>query len=220
ENERIVTVTVARIRHGQPTDVSNHLIAVDVDIPAEAVEVHGITTEYARANGKPAAEALDTVADELVLAMNAGVPVVGCNLAFDFTLLDRELRRHRLPTLGSRLGRPIGPVVDVHVIDKALDRYRKGSRKLTALCGHYGVRIDGAHNAEFDAIAAARVAYRIGQRGAQALAHPVEVAKMYADRRRPMDVVREFQRFARMSLAELHEAQVGWYAEQARGLAD
>jgi DNA polymerase-3 subunit epsilon len=219
ETDRIVSATVARIRPGQPTEVRSHLIAVDVDIPEGATEVHGITTEHARANGRPAAEVLDLVAADLALAMRAGVPVVGCNLAYDFTILDRELRRHRLPTVEERLGRPIGPVIDVFVLDKALDRYRKGGRKLVDLCEHYGVRIDGAHDAEFDAMAAARVAYRLAQRAAKAVSDPLEVADLYADQRYPERLVRGFQAFARLSVEELHERQVGWYRVQAEGLA-
>jgi DNA polymerase-3 subunit epsilon len=219
ESDRIVSATVARIRPGQPTEVRSHLIAVDVDIPEGATEVHGITTGHARANGRPAAEVLDLVAGDLALAMRAGVPVVGCNLAYDFTILDRELRRHRLPTVEERLGRPIGPVIDVFVLDKALDRYRKGGRKLVDLCEHYGVRIDGAHDAEFDAMAAARVAYRLAQRAAKAVSDPLDVADLYADRRYPERVVRGFQAFARLSVEELHARQVDWYAEQSEGLA-
>ena len=71
--------------------------------------------------------------------------------------LDAELRRHGHPPL------VVGPVIDPLVLDRALDRYRRGSRKLTAACAHYGVRLDGAHDATFDALAAARVAWRIAQ---------------------------------------------------------
>jgi len=190
EQDRIVSATVAGIKPGNPTRIGSWLIAVDVDIPAGATEVHGITTEYARANGRPAAEVLDLITGELALAMHAGVPVVGMNLAYDFTILDRECRRHRLPTLEDRLGRPIAPVVDALVLDKQVS-HRRGKRRLENLCEHYAVRIDGAHNAEFDAMAAARVAYRIAQR------HP---------------------HIAGMSLAELHAAQIVWRAEQQDSL--
>ncbi|WP_341719995.1 exonuclease domain-containing protein [Micromonospora sp. FIMYZ51] len=219
ENDRIVSATVARIRPGKPVDVHSHLIAVDVDIPQAATDVHGITTEHARANGQPAGVVLDQVAGALADAMLADVPVVGSNLAFDFTLLDRECRRHGVSTVEQRLGRPIGPVVDVFVIDKALDRFRPGKRQLDALCQQYGVRLDGAHDAEADALGAARVAYRIGQRAQRALAEPLDVMDMYSDRRYPENIVRGFQEFGKLTLAEVHAAQVGWYAEQAEGLA-
>ena len=216
ESDRIVSATVARINPGISTDVRSHLIAVDVDIPAKATEIHGITTEHARANGKPAPEVLDAVAADLADAMRDRVPIVGSNLCYDFTILDRELRRHGLPTLEDRVGGWTAPVIDVLVIDKAVDRYRPGSRKLVDLCTHYGVRIDGAHNAEFDALAAARVAYRIGQRAHMPTGRLME---LYGDRRYPGRIVESFQILAGMTLTELHQAQVGWYATQAEGLA-
>jgi DNA polymerase-3 subunit epsilon len=220
ENDRIVSATVVVMR---PTpggrhevDVRSHLIAVDVDIPAEATAVHQITTEYAREHGKPAADVLDLVAADLAMALRAGVPTVGMNLAFDWTLLDRECRRWDVPTVDDRLdGQPIAPVVDIYVIDRALDRYRSGSRKLTDLCGHYGVRLDGAHDATFDALGAARVAYRMGQRS-QMTAEALRA--LYTDRRYPDRIAAGWQQFGRLSLAELHAQQVRWYREQTVGL--
>jgi DNA polymerase-3 subunit epsilon len=188
ENDRIVSATVVVMRPGpnggrHEVDVRSHLIAVDIDIHPEAIKVHGITTEYAREHGKPAADVLDLVAADLAMALRAGVPTVGMNLTFDWTLLDRECRRWGVPTVDDRLdGQPIAPVVDIYVIDRALDRYRPGSRKLTDLCGHYGVRLDGAHDATFDALGAARVAYRMGQRS-QMTAEALRA--LYTDRRYP-----------------------------------
>lgn len=217
EVARIVTATVAHIQPGAEPVIASHLIAVDVDIPQQATDVHGITTEHARANGKPAVEVLETVASHLADLMSAGVPVVGMNLAYDFSLLDRELRRNSLPTLDARLGREIGPCLDIFVIDKAIDRYRKGGRKLTDMCAHYGVRLDGAHDATADALGAARVAYRIGQR---AHMDSDQLRDLYADRpRQAGHIVRAFTAIGGMTLAELHEAQKGWYREQALSLA-
>lgn len=193
ENERIVTVTVARINPGHPLRVNSQLIAVDIDIPEKATEVHGITTEHARTHGKPAPGVLDAAAADLAFAMAAGIPIVGCNLSYDFTLLDRELRRNNLPTLEDRLGRDIAPVVDVYVIDKAVDKYRRGGRKLVDLCATYQVKHDGAHDATADAIAAARVAWRIAC---------------------------QYPRIGSMALDELHALQIEWRREQQLSLAD
>lgn len=88
-----------------------------------------------------------------------GRPVIIYNASFDLTLLDRELRRHCQVSLDGL----VGTVIDPFVIDKELDRYRKGSRTLTAACEHYGVKLEGAHTAEGDALAAARVAWRLAQ---------------------------------------------------------
>ena len=217
ENDRIVTTAYVEIDPGNPTLTRHHLIAVDVDIHPEAVKVHGISTERARAEGKPAAAVLDDVAGELAAMMSRGRPLVGFNVAFDLTMLDRELRRNGLPTLPERIGGPVAPVIDPHVIDRAVDKFRPGSRKLVDVARTYGVRADdiSAHDAAGDALLAARVAYRIAQLAA-APASAVEAR--YADRRYPRELVAAFADLGRMSLAQLHAAQVGWRRQQMDSL--
>jgi DNA polymerase-3 subunit epsilon len=147
--------------------------------------------------------------------MSQHILVVGCNLAFDFTILDRELRRHRLPTLEERLGRPIGPALDVYVIDKHVDPYRPGKRTLTDLCKTYAVRIDGAHDATFDAMAAARIAYRIAQMTGLSVD---DLCSVFRGRRKPTEVAMAFEQLGRLSLTDLHLAQVEWRREQCDSL--
>ncbi len=221
EEHRIVTITVGSIvpqDGGKPkVDMWNGLIAVDVDIDPAATEVHGITSEYAREHGKPAAEVLDEAAALLALSLHRQTPVVGMNLAFDWTILDRECRRWGMPTVQDRLdGEPFAPVVDVLVLDKALDRYRPGKRKLTDLAALYGVRHDGAHDAVEDALAAARIAFVMGRRSQQSFD---EIRAVYADRRYPDRIAKGWQAMGQLSLAELHDRQVDWHREQALGLA-
>jgi DNA polymerase-3 subunit epsilon len=217
---RLVSATVAEVGPGVDTRIVEHLVAVDDDIPAEATAVHGITTEHARANGKPAVEVVEAVAAHLTELMAAGTPVVGMNLGFDFTLLQRELWRCGVKDgLEDRGQRQIGPLIDVFVIDKAIDRYRPGGRKLTDLCEFYGVRLDGAHDATFDALGAARVAFKMCKRAELAQRDPQAVAALYADRpRQKAHIVRAFQRLGAMTLQELHAQQAVWYREQAEGL--
>jgi DNA polymerase III subunit epsilon len=217
ENDGVVTVTVATVGGGKPTDVWSGLIAVDFDIDPKATEIHGITTEYARANGKPAADVLDEANERLAIALSAGRPAVGSNLPYDFSILDRNSRRYGVRTLEERLGGPIAPVIDVLTIDRHLDRYRPGKRKLENLCQHYGVRLDAAHDATEDALAAARVAYTIGARSHRSFD---ELCAIYADRRFPDRVAREWQAFAELTLGDLHTAQADWYREWVEGLGD
>ena len=66
--------------------------------------MHGISNERAAAEGRPADEVADAIADVLVGVLATGVPVVAYNAAFDLTLLSAELRRHGLPSLRDRLG--------------------------------------------------------------------------------------------------------------------
>lgn len=125
-----------------------------VEIPAAAAAVHGVTTERARAEGLAAPEVLEEVADALAAAMDAGTPVVVFNGSFDLTLMESELARHSLPTVRERLGGDLGPVVDPLVLDRRVDRYRRGKRRLGDLCEVYGVSVDESlHTAEVDVIA-------------------------------------------------------------------
>lgn len=215
--DRIVTATVGKLKPGTPwqVDTRSWLLDPGVDIPAEATAVHGITTQQAREFGEKPEGALDLIAHDLARLFLAKIPVVAMNCVFDFTMLDRELRRHSLPTLDERLGRPIGPVVDILVLDKYLDPFRTGKRTLTDLCGWYGVKIEGAHDSAADALAAARVAYRMAQRTQM---DPAEIASMYLARNKPSEVAQRFRDLGQMSAADLHDAQVGWRGYQCDGL--
>jgi DNA polymerase III subunit epsilon len=153
-NDRIVTAALVRRVPGGPSEVRTWLVDPGVPIPAEAAAIHGITTEHAVAHGQAPAPALDEIASLLVADLAAGVPVVAFNAAFDLSLLDAELVRHELPTLADRLGRAVSPVIDPLVLDRSLDRFRKGKRKLGDLCAHYGVLDSGnLHTADVDVLA-------------------------------------------------------------------
>jgi DNA polymerase-3 subunit epsilon len=165
ENARIITVTLVFVGGGRPTETVCLLADPGVEIPAAATAVHGITTERARAEGLRPAEVMETVAGKLAEAWSTG-PVIGFNVVYDLTVLDRELRRHA----GSGLD-VSGPVVDPHVIDRTLDR-RKGRRTLEETCRHYDIRHDAAHDATQDALAAARLAWRLAR------LHPAEVGSL------------------------------------------
>ncbi len=134
--------------------VSTWLADPGVEIPEVASEVHGVTTERARAEGSPVAEVLEEVSAHLVAAMMAGTPVVVFNASYDLTLMEAELTRHGLPTIRERLGREPGPIADPLVLDRAVDRFRRGKRRLGDLCEVYDVRVaDALHTAEVDVIA-------------------------------------------------------------------
>ncbi|MFF8945113.1 3'-5' exonuclease [Streptomyces sp. NPDC014864] len=191
---RIVTGAVIEVRGGEPLGHREWLADPGVDIPADAVAVHGISNERAAAEGRPADQVADAIADVLVGYWKTGVPVVAYNAAFDLTLLCAELRRHGLPSLRDRLGgAEPSPVVDPYTIDRWADRYRRGKRTLEAVCTEYGVVLDTAHDASADALAAARLACAIAAR------HP---------------------KVAALGPAELHRGQIEWYARWAADFQD
>lgn len=192
ECDRIVTACITLIsprgnNGARPVKSSDWLADPGVEISEGASAVHGITTEYAREHGSPAVDVAEEFSAMCALMLDQGIPLVGMNISFDLSILDRECHRYDLATLNARSG-GISPVIDCFVLDKYVDPYRKGKRNLTALCEHYRVRIDGAHDASADAIASARVAWRI--------------AEMYPE-------------IGNMKLDDLHAAQVRWKREQA-----
>jgi DNA polymerase-3 subunit epsilon len=218
ETDRIVTAAVHALGGREGGESHEWLADPQIEIPAEATAVHGITTERARMDGDPADMVADQVAAFLAVQVRAGVPVVGHNAPFDLTLLDRELRRHKLPTLDERLGgRPLY-VIDTRVLDQHAIPYRKrpseeqGARQLVTLAQVYELQWDAeaAHGCSYDALVAARIAYRIG-----VLAHTRRAD--WPEHIRGERRVR-FGAFRDLTLAELHERQIELAAEQAAGL--
>lgn len=187
---RIVTATVIELGPDGIGATHQWLINPGVDIPQGAIDVHGVTNERARQHGVDPVTAVYELTGVLGLAMGRGIPVVAFNAAFDLTVLDRECRRHGIDPLNRR--GDVAPVVDPHVIDKAVDTYRRGKRTLGVTCEHYGIDLGRAHDATADALGAARLAWKLAQ------AHPEQL---------------------QIPLEQLHAKQVGWRRSQAASLA-
>lgn len=147
------------------------LVDAGVDIPEQATQIHGITTERAREFGVPLRDVLPMIHARLMTLADRGIPIVAFNAPYDFTVLDREFHRNdaeERPDYVLRI--PAGlMVIDPYVLDKHVDQYRSGSRKLVAMCGTYKVALDDAHDAKADAQAAMEVARVIGKRFAESL---------------------------------------------------
>jgi DNA polymerase-3 subunit epsilon len=156
ETARIVTAHVGLIDMTGRSIVEGAWLAdPGVEIPEGAAAVHGITTERARADGRPAGEVVAEIIAAVEAVFARGIPLVIYNAPYDLTVLDREAKRHGIASP------VIGNVVDPLVIDKALDTFRKGKRTLEAASELYGVTLSDAHDAAADAIAAGRVAQAI-----------------------------------------------------------
>jgi DNA polymerase-3 subunit epsilon len=85
------------------------------------------------------------------------------NAPYDLTVLDAEAARHGLPSLSARRGWGPAMILDPLVIDRRVDRYRRGKRTLLASAEHYGVAAFDAHSSDGDAAAACLVARAIGE---------------------------------------------------------
>jgi DNA polymerase III subunit epsilon len=118
------------------------------EIPAGACAIHGITDDMV-ADAMPLVEALEVIVKKLFDVWREGGVIVGMNVSYDLTMVDSMCRRFGLAHLEQR-GR-IGTVMDVLVLDRHFDKWRKGSRKLTDLCRHYEVTLANAHSAAYDA---------------------------------------------------------------------
>ena len=154
ETARIVSAAVVHRVPQTMTEVKVWLLDPGVDIPAAATAVHGFTTEHVREHGQDAATGLDEIANELASQLANGSPVVVYNATFDLPLLEAELRRYGLPSLKERIGADDYHILDPLVLDRWVDRYRKGKRKLGDLISFYGVQVfDDLHSADIDVLA-------------------------------------------------------------------
>ena len=159
--DRIVSAALIH-PNGQTTQWLSDLDGAE--IPKAASDVHGISTEHARAHGRPAKQVVDQIAHALAGELAGQAALVVMNAPFDLSLLDAECRRHGVATVADRLGAAVAPVVDPLVLDRAADRYRRGKRTLEALAAHYAVPLANAHAADADAAAALDVAYAIAEK--------------------------------------------------------
>jgi DNA polymerase-3 subunit epsilon len=183
--DRVVTAAVVHVSpSGQVIRAREWLVDAGVRIPTAAHAVHGVSTEQVRASGRPSSVAIAEIVQELESAWTSGLPVVIFNSPYDLTLLDAEAVRSGLPRLATRPWWSAAWVIDPMVIDRGVDRYRKGKRTLGATAEHYEVAPWNAHSARGDAVAAVCVA-----------------REMAADH----ELIRH------VDAQTLHSAQIGWH---------
>ncbi|HWL01400.1 MAG TPA: exonuclease domain-containing protein [Microbacteriaceae bacterium] len=184
---RIVSACLAEIGpSGEVIARTDWLLDPGVPIPEQAARIHGITTERARAEGVGAAEGVGSILRGIRAVLDRGIGLVVYNAPYDLSLLAHEAHRHGHDGILAQ------PIIDPIILDKQVDRYRKGKRTLDLTAAYYGVELTDAHDAGADAIAAALIAQAIGARYRDVL---------------PADVM------------ELHRAQIGWAAEQQASFA-
>lgn len=186
---RIVSANVSVIGpDGEVLESRDWLADPGVDIPLQASAVHGITTERARLEGRSPAIVVAEIIAAIRSIFGRGLALTVYNAPYDLSLLQHEAIRHDIEPL-----REPAPVIDPLVIDKAVDRYRKGKRTLEVAAMVYGVSLTDAHDAGADAVAAGRVAQAMAAR------YPGE-----------LDV----------PALELHRLQAQWSAQQSASFAE
>lgn len=150
---RLVTAAIVTRDSAGTDEVSTWLADPGVPIPEAATAVHGISTERAQRDGRPIAEVLEEVASRIAQLWSQGAVMIAYNVGYDLQVLMHELERHGLPSLQERCVGGFGAVADPLVLDRALDRYRKGKRTLEVTCDAYCIRPqENLHTAECDVI--------------------------------------------------------------------
>jgi DNA polymerase-3 subunit epsilon len=122
---------------------------------------HKITADHLRRYGNPPAESIRRYTQRLAESVAAKIPILGMNLPYDLALLHWECKRYDLPTLWELCGGEPAPIIDVYVLDKHVEPYRPGKRKLGDLCRRWKVPHGGEHDAVEDIKASARVGWKI-----------------------------------------------------------
>jgi len=196
DQDWILTISTPLVVPGGRTPIThnNWLVDPGVPVPAGATQINGLTTEYVQTHGMDIRQGLSEAVAYMAAALSTGTPLVGMNLPYDLTMLDRNCRRLGIATLEDVLGAEIAPCIDVLVLDKQLVPKRKGvgARRLGKLCEYYRADPGDAHSSASDALAAVRVAWR--------LAHV-------------------FPDLARLDLNDLHNRQVEWKKTQDASFA-
>jgi DNA polymerase III subunit epsilon len=155
-----------------------------VEIPAEASAIHGITAEKMKdLNAWKPKSGIEYIANIIQCrSINRNYPLVIYNVPYDWRVIQAECARQQIALSGKPL------FLDPLVIDKKLDKYRKGSRKLADTAKIYGVPLGaGAHGAQADATASLGVMRAL---------------------------VKKFPELKKLTMEEIQDSQTRWYAEQ------
>lgn len=217
EEARIVEAYLGQVGGNEPpTDRAPLIINPGVPIPAEATAIHGYNDAYVQQHGIPAEDGVRKVVAAIVEAWRAGIPLVGHNIRYDLTAVDRELVRYGEPPLIEWAGGSYGPVIDTRVLSKHLDKWRprvseeQGAHALKTCAQVFGVTwVDSdAHGARYDALISARIAWRMGTIAALPREQRPFVQAGKRDERHLFDDIA-------CDLPTLFQAQRRWAREQA-----
>lgn len=151
DNCRIITCFMRAKDGDEVVFERNWVLDPGVEIPEEASDVHGMTTEWIRGNGrKNVAEAIKEISENLIKFAKEGFIVTGYNNSFDLKILEAEVLRHTdypLPWAVQKV-RFLDPV---H-FSRKFDKFKKGGHKLIDVAKRQGLEIedDRLHAADYD----------------------------------------------------------------------
>lgn len=138
-SDRIVQFAALRVQGDRVVDSLDLLINPLIPIPTNATEIHHITDQDVA--GCPRfSEACSQIVDFV-----GSFPLLGHNISFDVRMINSELERCGKPNLSN-------PTIDTLAIARKV--LHLSSYKLSAVCEHFGIISDNAHNALCDCTAA------------------------------------------------------------------
>ncbi|MBB4196880.1 DNA polymerase III subunit epsilon [Rhodoblastus sphagnicola] len=205
--DRVIEIAAVEIDDFRLTQRSFHAyINPEREIPAGAIDVHGITNDFIA--DKPLFAA---VVDDF-LAFIGDAPLVAHNAEFDFRFLNAELKR---------LGRPpLDPARMVDTLAIARSRHPGAANSLDALCKRYGIDLSRRtkHGALIDSEILAELYIELKCKRQSSLSlQVVSAAKQRVQRAAPIAVRKEDIRLVTSDEIERHQsyfdkawAEGGW----------
>ena len=129
------------------------LVNPGVEIPEEAIAVHGVSNETAKLGMNPV-EFLEIF---FLLSHDwAEYPICVYNSGFDLTLLNAELVRYGYAPFDWNKRQIIDPLV----LERHYNKYKRGKKRLMDVAEQRGITLDESrlHSADYDAEVTARIA--------------------------------------------------------------
>lgn len=163
-NDRIVQGFLGVMdRDGEWIEKREWIVDPGIPIPQGASDVHGISNEFVKEHGILPDLAIADIINALYWYMQPPKrsmphrPLVTFNGCYDLSILAAEAERYGVTESLSTI-----PMIDVYVCDKAVDKYRRGSRKLVNVAAVYGVPVEeNAHDAGADCLMTGRTAWKL-----------------------------------------------------------
>ena len=140
-----------------PESISG-LVNPGIPISPKATAVHHITDDMVQRDGADLEESWHLITQKLNYAVRRNIPIVIFNAPFDLGFLHQNTMHLELDIAEMN-------IIDPLVIDREIDKYRKGPRTLEVLAAHYSLSSsDELHDAKVDSALAADLARRIGSK--------------------------------------------------------
>lgn len=155
DNDRIITCFL-RAREGESVLYENEwIINPGVEVPKEASDVHGMTTEWVQANGRTdVSTAIEEIVHELSEYGHYGFVICGYNSAYDLAILESEAKRYNpgVESLRVKDGLPNYRFIDPAIFSRVFDKFQKGGHQLITVVKRNGIEVEEErlHAADYD----------------------------------------------------------------------